>query len=110
MSGHPENDHDPEAFQKWLDEYPRGALGVDLSEALAEVVTATQIHGKPGSFALKVKITPGNTDMGDLLVTAEIDTKPAKPDAPRHTFFPTEDGGLSRSDPNQPSIPGMEPR
>lgn len=107
---HPENDTDPEAFQKWLDEYPRGALGVDLSEALAEVVFATRAHGKPSSFALKVKITPGNTDLGDLLVSADVETKPAKPDVPKHTFFPTEDGGLSRSDPNQPVIPGMEPR
>lgn len=107
---HPEHDSDPAAFQRWLDEYPRGALGVDLSEALAEVVWATRTHLKPGSFTLKVKITPGTTDLGDLLVSAEVETKPAKADVPRHTFFPTDDGGLSRSDPNQPSIPGMENR
>lgn len=105
---HPENETDPEAFQHWLAEYPRGALGVDLSVALSECVMATRAHQGKSTLTLTVTIAEGRTDLGDLLVSAKVGKKLAEPPAPLYEFFPTEDGGLSRSDPNQPRIPGME--
>ena len=111
MIDHPEaspDDVDPKAFQQWLDEYPRGALGVDLSEALAECVYATRVHEKASAMTLQIKIGPGKSDLGEVVVSAEVTTKLAKPTPPQYEFFPTDTGGLSRSDPNQPRIPGME--
>ncbi len=109
MPNHPEisDDYDPAAFMRWLEEYPRGMLGAELAEALAQCVNATRLHDKTSTFALKVTIAPGNQGLGDLQVQAKVDSKPAKPTNPVMTFFPTEGGGLSRRDPNQPTLPGV---
>lgn len=106
---HPEidGDLDPAAFITWLQDYPRGILGLELAEALAACVQATQLYDKTSKFSLSVVIAPGNQGMGDLLVQAKVDIKPAKPTNPVLTFFPVEGGGLSRRDPNQPTLPGV---
>lgn len=96
---------DPDAFQNWIDEYPRGALSVDLSKAMAQCVTSTQETGRASSFTLKVTIAKGESGFGnDLAVTADVVTKPARPKPPKVTFFATDGGGLSRRDPNQLTI------
>ena len=107
---HPEisTEVDPEAFVAWVNEYPRGALGFDLSKALAECVRSTQLHGRASTLQLAVKIQPGEGLADDLAVTAEVKSKPAAAPVPKVTFFATAEGGLSRRDPNQPAIPGME--
>lgn len=101
-------DFDAAAFVRWIEEYPRGLLGIELSEAMAACVQATQLYDRSSAFTLKVTIAPGNQGMGDLLVQARVDSKPAKPTNPTMTFFPTPDGGLSRRDPNQTQLPGTE--
>lgn len=99
---------DASAFVKWIEEYPRGLLGIELSEALAQCVQATRLYDKTSTFTLKVTVAPGNQGLGDLLVKADVSAKPAKPANPTMTFFPTDDGGLSRRDPNQTQLPGIE--
>ncbi len=101
-------DFDAEAFVRWIAEYPRGLLGIELSEAMAACVQATQLYDKSSTFTLKVTGAPGNPGMGDRLVKAGVASKPAKPTNPTMTFFPTPDGGLSRRDPNQSQLPGTE--
>lgn len=96
---------DATAFQRWIDEYPRGALAIDLSKALAECVTSTQNHGRASTLTLKVTIAKGESGFGnDLAVTADVSAKPARPKPPKVTFFATDEGGLSRRDPNQQTI------
>lgn len=107
---HPEvdqDDLDPLAFIAWLQEHPRGALGRELAQALADCVQATQLYDKVSTFGLTVKIGPGNQHLGDLQVQATVASKPAKPTDAILTFFPTPAGGLSRRDPLQPSLPGV---
>lgn len=96
------------AFTAWIEDYPKGALGLELSEALAECVHATQLHGKTSTLTMTVTIKQGERYFGELDVTTDVKTKPARAKAPTATFFPTEHGGLSRRDPNQPQIPGTE--
>ena len=98
----------PEAFTAWVDEYPRGQLGLELSEALAECISATQLYGKVSELTLTVRIGPTKSMFGELLVQTKVNGKPAKPTSPEVTFFPTPDGGLSRRDPNQAQLPGTE--
>ena len=98
-------DFDADAFVRWIADYPRGLLGIELSEAMAACVQATQLYDKTSTFNLKVTVAPGNQGMGDLLVKADVTSKPTNPTM---TFFPTPDGGLSRRDPNQPALPGTE--
>lgn len=99
---------DGDAFLAWLQEYPRGQLGLELSEGLRACVTATQLYEKASTLTLKITIGPGAEGYGDLLVKPEVTAKPAKPAARAMTFFPTENGGLSRRDPNQPTLPGVD--
>lgn len=99
---------DPEAFQKWLAEYPKGLLGFQLSEGLAKIIEATQLYDKSSAMSLKISVSPGTGFEGQLNVTADVSVSPAKPKPPTATFFPTAAGGLSRRDPNQPQLPGTE--
>lgn len=98
----------PEAFAQWLAEAPRGQLPADLSEALTECVHATEAHGAASTMTLTVKLEPSKAGFGALDVTASIKTKPATPPPPVNVFFATPDGGLSRKDPNNQQLPGME--
>ena len=97
-----------EAFTDWIGEYPKGQLGLELSEALAEYISATQLHGKSSTFTLKVTMAPGEGFYGELLVKTQVTSTPAKAAAPAAAFFPTPTGGLSRRDPNQAQLPGTE--
>lgn len=99
---------DPEAFAAFLAEYPKGQLGLELSEALAECIAATQLYGKPSSLSLAINIGPTKSMFGELIVQAKVTGKPARPASPEVTFFPTPSGGLSRRDPNQAQLPGTE--
>jgi len=99
---------DAQAFTRFLDEYPKGILPLELAEALAECIAATQLYDKASSFTLTVQVAPTNSMLGELLVKAKVDSKPARATVPEVSFFPTPEGGLSRRDPNQSQLPGTE--
>ena len=99
---------DGAAFTDWIGEYPKGQPGLELSEALADCIGATQLHGKASTFSLKVTMAPGEGFYGELLVKTQVTSAPARASAPVATFFPTPTGGLSRRDPNQAQLPGTE--
>jgi len=99
---------DPDAFVQWVHDHPNNILGLELSEALAECVEATQLLGRKSRLTFQVGIELGESFFGELLITSEITSKPAKPRPEARPFFPTPNGGLSRRDPSQPQIPGMD--
>lgn len=99
---------DPEAFAQFIAEYPKGMLGLELSEGLTDCVAAAQLYGKTSTLTLTVQIAPTKSLLGELVVKAKVDSKPAKPTSPEVTYFPTPNGGLSRRDPNQSQLPGTE--
>lgn len=100
---HPEmtTEPDPQAFQRWVDAWPKGMLGLELAEELASCVEATQLHDKPSVLTLKVTIAPGRGVAGELDVTADVTAKPAQAPRPIVAFFATPEGGLTRDDPGR---------
>ncbi len=98
----------PEAFVDMVGEWPKGMLGLELSEALTACTNATQLHGGKSTLTLTVQVERGKSIEGEFLVTTEVKSKPYSPKVAPATFFPTADGGLSRRDPNQPALPGTE--
>ncbi|MGL4298572.1 MAG: hypothetical protein ACRCW4_05800 [Candidatus Neomicrothrix subdominans] len=99
---------DGEAFTRFVAEYPKGQLGLELSEALGECIAATQLYGMKSTMTLTIEIGPTKSMFGELMVKTKVNGKPAQPTSPEVTFFPTPEGGLSRRDPNQSQLPGTE--
>ena len=87
----------PHAFTEWIGEnWPM--LDLELSEALAEGISATQLHHLNSTITLTLNIGQGEGFFGELLITPKVNAKPAKPKADAQPFFPTDQGGLSVSD------------
>jgi hypothetical protein len=99
---------DPDAFVDWVRDHPANILGLELSHALAECISATQMHGKRSTIKLDIGIELGDSYFGELLVTPRVTVKPAEADPQARPFFPTDRGGLSRSNPSQSQLPGIE--
>ncbi|WP_067428471.1 hypothetical protein [Nocardioides jensenii] len=86
----------------------RGKLHTELTDAFAAVLEACIDTGKKGEVVLKLTFDPDKDDFSTRMkVTDQITTK-----APRRTvkpslFFLTDDGNLTRTDPNQEQFDGM---
>lgn len=85
-----------------LSEQRKGKFVTEATEALAAVVKACRETGKKGSITITLKIRPTSTEM---MVSDDIDPKIPKPDAAASVFYDTEDGQLSRTDPDQRDLP-----
>jgi hypothetical protein len=92
-------------FAAFVQEQRRGALHVELSDNLAELVTACVETGKKGKLTLTVTVAPmkGSSD-GVLTVTDEVRLAVPKADARPAIFYADEHGNLSRNDPRQLEI------
>jgi hypothetical protein len=96
-------------FTDWLAEFGHGALDDELAAALSEVSEQVQLQGKKGTITLKLTVSQHKA--GALVVDADVDAKPPKgPGRSAIFFFDPESGELSRRDPRQPQIPGVEDR
>ena len=84
----------------------RGIVAVDADAKLTELVAAVKEHGKVGTFTLRIDIKPKGNDEADI--TAEITTKVPKPKPRPALFYLTDDNNLSRTDPTQDDLPGIE--
>jgi hypothetical protein len=91
-------------FSDWLAEHRSGSLDDELTAALVELAEKVVLEGKAGTLTLKLSLSEKG---GGVIVAHEV-----KVTAPRVKteafYFLTPDGGLSRRDPNQPLLPGME--
>lgn len=85
-----------------LSEQRKGRFAAEATEALAAVVKACRETGKKGAITLKLTIRPTSTEM---MVSDEIETKIPKADTSASVFYDTEDGLLSRTDPDQTELP-----
>lgn len=96
-------------FAAFVQEQRGGGLHGELSDGLAELVTAVRDLGKAGSLVLTVKVTP-NKDGATVTVTDKV--KVSMPEAERGAaiFFVDEGGNLSRRNPNQQELPLKEVR
>jgi hypothetical protein len=91
-------------FVSTLMEMRNGSVAADCSRKLAEVILAVCETGKQGKITLQINVKPAKVNLGKV---TEVELKhTCKTDRPEHDagytlFFPTEDGSLSRQDPNQ---------
>lgn len=89
-------------FADWLREQGQGRTHDELSEGLADLVSAIQATGKGGSIVLTINLKPlekGNTNA--IIVTDKVTVKAPQLERKSSVFFPDEAGNLHRSDPNQ---------
>lgn len=92
-------------FVSTLMDMRSGKVAMECSEKLNRVIRAIMETGKPGTLALKLTVTPKKIDMKRGVSEVEIKHKCTTVE-PEMTlgpsvFFTTEDGGLSRIDPDQ---------
>lgn len=93
-------------FVNTLMEMRNGKVAADISIEFAEVYGAVLDTGGKGQITITIDITPTRADMsaGRIKeVSFEHSVKLKKPKHPigPSTFFVTEDGNLSRTDPEQ---------
>jgi hypothetical protein len=79
----------------------------ELSEAIAEAVSAARDTGKQSVVSVKITIKPqGNS--GQYFITDEISTKLPKLAKEQTIMFGTPEGNLLRDDPRQQKLPLRE--
>jgi hypothetical protein len=79
-----------------------GALLNEMADELARVVGAVAESGKAGALVLKLTVRPaGKGSVRTVLLEDDLVAKLPSPNKEVTIFFPTPDGGLSRSDPDQ---------
>ncbi len=90
----------------------QGSTHDDLTDALAELVDKVMLHGKPGTLTLKLtvkKATKGDADLAFVSVADEIVVKAPAGERAERIFFAHPDGGLTRHDPRQLTLPEPTP-
>lgn len=79
----------------------------ELDDALSKLTSQCRVTGKPGKLTLTIKMKPVD-NAGDMMEISDSITV-SKPEIPRKSalFYATDDGQLSRNDPNQPEFPSL---
>ena len=78
----------------------KGKLLTEVSEQLQALTQAVMEHRRPGKLTLTIKIAPQGD--GDVVVlTDDVEIKAPKTSPTGSVFYTTDDGLLSRDDPNQ---------
>jgi hypothetical protein len=94
----------PRPFFETLRELRGGTTLEELGNALADVVSAVEATGKPGTLVLKLTVRPprkGSATASYLTIEDDVTTKVPRRDREDTVFFPLADGSLSRQDPRQ---------
>lgn len=86
-------------FLELLQTFRRGELLAEADERLTDVVSAMQRFGGKGSITLKLGFEVNKA--GQIECTPSIDTKAPRRALSLGIYYPTDDGTLSRRDPNQ---------
>jgi hypothetical protein len=95
-------------FAAWLQEQRDGGLNAELSDAMAEVVSAVVDQEKQGTVTLKVTVAPvGDGGGNQVLISDEVKVAPPEPPRPKKLFFADSSGNVSRRDPRQNELPGL---
>ena len=92
-------------FAETLATFNGGALNDELSAALNDVVEAVLLQDKAGTLTLKLSIS---ADGGGVIVQADVNGNPPRAKKAAFFYHDAKRQGLSRRDPRQPQMPGME--
>lgn len=89
-------------FQDILTDLDDGKVHEQLQKQLQQLVKAVMETGCKGNLALTLNVKRENRGM--VVVTAEVKTKLPQKATEATVFWPTEEGGLSRENPRQPTL------
>lgn len=78
-----------------------GALLNEATSDLAEVVRAVSHTNKGGEICIRIKVKPVGAASATLMVDGEVTKKVPVAEREVSIFFPTADGSLTKTDPNQ---------
>jgi hypothetical protein len=92
-------------FASWLQDQRGGGLHGELTDELADLVTAVREHDKPGTLTLTITVKP-NAD--SFFVSDEVKVKAPRAERGSSLFFADDTGNLMRRDPRQPELPLRE--
>lgn len=92
-------------FAAWLQDLRHGAAHAELTDALAELVSAVQTTGKAGELRLVVKVKPSDSGATQVIVSDDVVLKAPEPSRPISLFFVDEAHNLTRDDPFQQRLP-----
>jgi len=104
MTATESDDQQTRPFADTLRDLDKGRVHADLSEKLQELVESVLLVRKPGTVQLTLKVEPAKGGEDMVTVLATVATKVPRT-ARASTFFVTDDHNLSRSNPQQPSLP-----
>lgn len=88
-------------FTDILRDIRRGRAVDQATQALADVVRAVDLTGKPGTVTLTLTIKPEKGGGSQKTIIASVKAKKPEADIPEAVFFSDPDGDLHRSDPSQ---------
>jgi hypothetical protein len=81
----------------------RGRDHGEASEALRSLVEAVTGTGRPGTVTVQIRVEKGKSEHLD--VSATVTTKQPRPKPTPSIFWSDPDGNLTRTNPDQPSLP-----
>jgi hypothetical protein len=91
------------AFTDVLREMAGGATLDDLTEQMAELVTAVLATQKSGTLNLKIKVSPNG--LTSVRLSPDIKKTVPEPSRGESVFFVKDGHDLVRNDPRQPDLP-----
>lgn len=86
-------------FADVLGEINHGVVADQAALALQEVVQRVRSTGRKGKVVLSIEVAAGKGNERNLTVAASVTSTLPKDEAPACLFFFTDDGGLTRDDP-----------
>jgi hypothetical protein len=104
----PTPDDQVRPFAAVLGELHGGRVHARLTEQLAALTAAVTATGKKGTLTIQLEVKPLKAGQNNVLqVIAKSVAKVPEGDdaAPTTVFYATEDGVLTRDDPQQPQLP-----
>ena len=97
-------------FLTTLRELRGGETMLDLHREIEKLVGDVRAIEKAGSITLTVKFSLAKGTPNTLLITDEIKVNTPKADREVTILFADDSNRLSRRDPRQPRLPGVEPK
>lgn len=92
-----------------LKEMRNGTLDADAGERMREVVQAVKATGKSGKLVLTITIKPATKgDNTALVVSDQMKVTLPQLQAGETVLFANNEGALSRRDPRQPELKGLQ--
>jgi hypothetical protein len=94
-------------FAELLTMLDHGQAHAEASRALHDLVAAVRDTGKQGAMTINLKLAPLKGNIDQLVVAAQVTSKPPKSEPSAAMFFVDDAGNLVRNDPRQPEIDGL---